>query len=368
MPGALEGCRVLEQGASVAVSVLGMLLADQGAEVVKVEPPTGDPLRGHPAFSVWNRGKMSVVLNSHASGDDGFFTELVRTSDVLIADGASGAGAPGIGYEDIVATNAGIVYVFIPAFIDGSDHEAPAAWETVVGASTGVYADRSSDEADGPSFIALPYVSIFAAFVAAPAVTAALFHRARTGEGQKVTVPLYDSMFTAMGASLVDRPDLPSGPAVLSPVVERFYLCKDGRWVNINAGFERALRPLLDAIGHPDWYGPLTNPMLRDDAEQRREWSGRFASVWKERTAVEWEDVMERAGVPCTMCRTIEEWMDTAHARESEAVIGLDDPLHGPMRQVGVQVRLSETPGRVRGPAPSLGEHTEVVIASLSSR
>jgi crotonobetainyl-CoA:carnitine CoA-transferase CaiB-like acyl-CoA transferase len=358
----------LEQGGSVAVSVLGMLLADQGAQVVKLEPQAGDPLRGHPVFSVWNRGKMSVVLNPRSSGDDDFVAELVKTADVLIADGASGADDAGAGYEDFVTDNGGIVYVSMPAFVDGSDHEASAAWETVVGASTGVYADRSSDGVDGPSFIALPYVSIFAAFVAAPAVTAALFHRARTGEGQKVTVPLYDSMFTAMGASLVERPDVPSGPATLSPVIERFYLCKDGRWVNINAGFERALRPLLDAAGHPEWYGPLTDPVLRDDAELRREWSGRFASVWKERTAVEWEDVMERVGGPCTMCRTIEEWMDTAHARESEAVIGLDDPLHGPMRQVGVQVRLSETPGRVRGPAPGLGEHTEAIIASLSSK
>ena len=367
MSGALEGYRVLELGGSVAVAVLGMLLADQGAQVVKVEPPTGDPLRGHPVFSVWNRGKMSVVLDH----DDSVYRELseglVKTTDILIASDGLEAEAANIGIEDAVDANSGIVYVSLPAFDRGAVAMSSDAWETAVGASTGVYADRSSDEADGPSFIALPYVSIFAAFVAAPAVTAALFHRARTGEGQQVTVPLYYAMFTAMGASLVDRSEVPSASAALSPVIGRFYECKDGRWVNINAGFERALRPMLDAMGRADWYGPLTAVELRDDEALRREWSDRFAAVWTERTAVEWEDAMERAGVPCTMCRTTEEWLDAAHAQVSGAVIDLDDPVHGPMRQVGIQVRFSETPGHVRGPAPALGQHTETVIASLPS-
>ena len=74
---------------------------------------------------------------------------------------------------------------------------------------------------------------------------------------------------------------------------------------------------------------------------------------------------MARAGMPCTMCRTVGEWMDTAQALESGAVVALDDPVYGPMRQVGIQVRLGDTPGSVGGPSPALGQHTEALISEL---
>ncbi|MCH7802349.1 MAG: CoA transferase [Chloroflexi bacterium] len=366
MAGALEPYRILEFGGQVAGAVLGMLLADQGAEVVKIEPPDGDPLRGHPVFSVWNRGKKSVVLDLAQERDASVLSAMIRSSDVLIESFLSSDDRVWPDYQAARDLNRSLVYVSLPGF--GADHpeNGLAAWDTIIGASTGIYTDRSSDGASGPSFISLPYASIFGAMVAAPAITAALFHRVRTGEGQRVTVPLYDAMFTAMGASLVSRPDVPSGPGALSPVIGRFYQCRDDRWVNINAGYERSLRPMLQALGHPEWHGPITAPGLRDNTEERRVWEENFSAIWKDRTALEWERIMALAGVPCTMCRTIEEWMETAQARESGAVVQLNDPTFGPMRQVGIQVRLSETPGEIRGPAPSLGQHTESVIADLA--
>jgi crotonobetainyl-CoA:carnitine CoA-transferase CaiB-like acyl-CoA transferase len=367
LAGALEPYRILEFGGQVAGSVLGMLLADQGAEVVKIEPPGGDPLRGHPVFSVWNRGKKSVVLDLEQKRDTNVLNSLIRSSDVLIESFLSSDDRVWPDYEAARDLNRSVVYTSLPGF--GADHPEYdlAAWDTIIGASTGIYADRSSDEITGPSFISLPYASIFGAMVAAPAVTAALFHRVRTGEGQQVTVPLSDAMYTAMGASLVSRSDVPSGPGALSPVIGRFYQCKDDRWVNINASYERALRPMLQGLGHPEWYEPLTDSRLRDDPEELRVWEENFSAIWRDRTALEWERIMEQAGIPCTMCRTIEEWMETPHAKESGAVVQLNDPTFGPMRQVGIQVRLSETPGEIRGSAPSLGQHTEAMIDDHSS-
>ena len=358
MAGALSRYRVLEFGDHPAVAALGMLLADQGADVIKVERPEGDPLRGSPVFSVWNRGKKSVVADPSNEEDARRALRLVQESDVLIECFDAGSNPYGIDYETARRAKPDIVHLSIPGFAHGDN---PTASEIAISAATGVYADRSLDGSEGASFISLPYASVFGAMVAAPAVSAALFHRERSGEGQSVVVPLYDSMFTAMGSAIVSRPDIASGPGALSPAIARFYRCADGRWINLNATYERALRPLLAAMGHPDWYDALTHERLRENIEECEEWAARFAEVWLQKTAAEWEDRMEDIGVPLTMCRTLQEWMETKHAFQSGAVVELDDPVYGPMRQVGIQVRLEAAPGAIRGPAPALGQHNAVL-------
>ena len=102
-------------------------------------------------------------------------------------------------------------------------------------------------------------------------------------------MPLFDSMFTAMGSAVVSRPDVEAGPGAISPAIARFYRCRDGRWINLNAGYERSLRPILEVLGHPEWFGPLTHERLRQNLEEREEWAARFAEPWLERPALEWE-------------------------------------------------------------------------------
>lgn len=357
MPGALSAYRIIEFGNHPAVAVLGMLLADQGARVVKVEPPEGDPLRGSPVFSVWNRGKMSVVASPDSDGRSARVRRLLSDADAAIE---SFSGVPNPFAEDLREAQrirSGLIRVSLPGFGAGHPDADVPGDELLISAATGVYADRSADGSEGASFIALPYASIFGAMVAAPALAAALFHRERSGEGQDVAVPLYDAMFTAMGSALVRRPEIPAPPGALSPAIGRFYRCGDGRWINLNAGYERSLRPLLDALGRPEWYAPLTDDRLRQNAEEREEWASRFADAWTERAALEWEDLMAERGVPLTMCRTLREWMETEHAQASRAVVDLDDPVFGPMRQVGVQVRMNAAPGAPAAPAPALGQH-----------
>lgn len=362
MTGALSPYRVLEHGDHVAGAVLGMLLADQGAEVIKIEGPQGDPLRGHPAFSVWNRGKKSVVLDPREERHDAVLAGLIRSSDVVVESWLSASDRLPSDRSAAGNLTQDKVYVALPGFrADHHEGEIDAS-EPVIGALTGIYTERDTS---GPSFIALPYASIFGAMVAAPAVTAALFHLLRTKEGQRVTVPLYDAMFAAMGAALVTRPEVSSDGNAPSPAIRRFYRCGDDRWVNINATYERAFRPMLEALGHPEWHGPLTDRRLLDDEHQIRRWDEKVASAWTTKPAFEWEAIMEGAGVPCTVCRTLEEWMETTQAHESTAVVDIRDPVYGPMRQVGIQVRLSDSPGEIHDPAPTHGQHTESIIASL---
>ena len=360
MPGALSGYRILEFGDHPTVAVLGMLLADQGADVVKVESPEGDPLRGTPVFSVWNRGKKSVSVGC---GETELIRGLVRGSDAIIEAFHSGRNSYGIDGEFAHDIRPDIVYLTLPGFGEEHPQADTPGTEILISAATGVYVDRSPDGTEGSSFIALPYASIFGAMVAAPALAAALYHRERTGEGQGVTVPLYDAMFTAMGSSVVRRPDVAAEPAAISPAIARFYRCQDGRWINLNATYERSLRPILDVLGHPEWFGPLTDDRLHQNLEEREEWAVRFAEPWLQRSALEWESLMAEAGVPLTMCRTLQEWMDTEHARVSGAVMDIEDHEFGPMRQVGIQVRMSHSPGEVRAPAPLLGQDNETILA-----
>ena len=123
---------------------------------------------------------------------------------------------------------------------------------------------------------------------------------------------------------------------------------------------------MVGAFGHPEWAEPLLDTdSLLAHPEDRQLWIHTLESTWRSRTALEWEQIMDEAGVPCTMCRTVEEWLDCEQAAAMGAVVEIDDPAFGPMRQVGVQVHLSESEGGIQRHAPSLGEHTHEILAQL---
>ncbi len=362
MSGVLDGYRVLEFGGYVASQVLGMLLADQGADVVKVEPPGGDRLRGGAPFAVWNRGKKSVVVDALSDSGAGAIERLAASADVLVSDFRDLPS--GVSVERIQAENPRLVSVCLPAF--GAEHVDASLppLETLVAAATGIYVDRGGG---GPSFISVPHASIFGALGAAPAVAAALLHREVTGEGQRIELPLYDAMFGAMGAQVVALPEGADDASPTNhPVVARFYECSDGRWVNINAGYPRALIPMTRAFGHPEWAEPLLDTdSLLAHPEDRHLWIETLERIWRGRSALEWERIMDEAGVPCTMCRSVEEWLDCEQSAAMGAVVEVNDPIFGLMKQVGVQVHLSESEGGIRRAAPRLGEHTAEILAGL---
>ena len=360
MAGVLEGYRILEFGEYIAPMVLGMLLADQGAEIIKIEPPGGSRLRGSAPFAVWNRSKKSVVLD--AAGDDAAaaLDRLAATADVVISD--SETLLLGRTTTELHEVNPRLIAVCLPAF--GNDHPDTALppHETIVAAATGIYADRGIGS---PTLISVPHASIFGALVAAPALVAALFHRESTGEGQRIELPLYNAMFGAMGAQAVVLPE-GADDARPHPVVARFYECSDGRWVNINAGYARALIPMVTAFGHPEWADPLLDiDSLLSHPEDRELWINALDDLWRTKPALEWEQIMDEAGVPCTMCRTIDEWLECGQSGAMGAVMEVDDPVFGRMRQVGIQVHLNESEGGIQRHAPALGEHTAEVIAQL---
>ena len=314
--GALRDTRVVEFGQFIPGPLLGMLLADQGAEVVKVERPGGDPARAEPAFATWNRGKRSVVLDLKSAEGRRSAQELVATADVLIENFRPGvASRLGIGFPELSQANPGLVYCSLPGFGEDSPRRDQQGWEPIVGAATGAYSPVEGDP--DPLYLPLPVASTFAAILGSVSVAMALVARDRTGAGQRIEVPMYNAMFSAMGRHLVklhnfETPDLFMLPRM---VMARQYECADGRWVQNHGMYQRFVGQFLEASGRQEWLDELMASYGAPlDPAAGAMWLERFQSVFRERTAKEWEDAINAAGGACTICKTIDEWLVHEHA------------------------------------------------------
>ena len=367
--GALRDIRVVEFGQYIPGPLLAMLLSDQGAEVIKVERPGGDPGRDQPAFATWNRGKRSVVLDLRTPDGQRSAKELVATADVLVENFRPGvADRLGIGYQELSQLNPGLVYCSLPGFGEGSPQRDQRGWEPIVASATGAYSEVAGHP--DPLYLPLPVASTFAAILGSVSVTMALVARDRTGAGQRIEAPMHNAMFAAMGRHLVklhdfETPDLFSLPRT---IMARQYQCADGRWVQNHGMYQRFLGQFLEASGRQEWLGELVESYGKPlDPAVGAVWLERFQNVFLERSAKEWEDAINAAGGACTVCKTIDEWLVHEHAVAAKMVVNIDDAEHGPMKQPGVQVRLRGTPGAIQGRAPTLGEHTGEVLAELKA-
>ena len=364
--GALRGIRVVEFGQYIPGPLLGMLLADQGADVIKVERPGGDPARNEPAFATWNRGKRSVELDLKSADGRKNAHDLIGWADVLIENYRPGvADRLGIGY-DATNSNPGLVYCSLPGFGEDSPHRDDRGWEHIVGAATGAHQGVAGMEE--PLFLPLPSASNFAAIIAAVSVAMALNARQRTGKGQRIEVPLHSAMFAAMGRHLsnfhdIDPPDLFTLPR---NVMSHQYQCADGRYVQNHGMYQRFASQFLQAAGRPEWIEDLEDLYGAEVSPETIEmWRERVTNLFKEKTSKEWEDAIAETGGACTICKTVDEWLVHEHAIAGGMVVEVDDPEYGTMKQPGAHGRLRGTPGPAHTPAPKLGEHTASAMAEI---
>lgn len=365
--GALRGIRVLDFGQYIPGPLLGMLLSDQGANVIKIERPGGDPARDRDAFATWNRGKRSIVLDLKNTQGRRRAQALAETADVVIENFRPlTAGKLGIGYRQLAATNPGLIYCSLPGFGEESPYRDRKGWEPIVGAVTGAH--QQIEGTTEPLFLPLPAASTFAAILGAGSVAMALIARHQTGVGQYIEVPLHSAMFPAIGGRLVQLHDMETEDLFEMPrmIMARQYQCSDGRWVQNHGMYARFVSQFLQAAGHPEWIEEVVAEYGRHvDPETGQMWLERFKKLFLERTAKEWEDAINAKGGACTVCKTVDEWLVHEHAVEAKMVVEVDDAKLGLMKQPGVQVRLRGTPGAIQGRAPTLGEHTDQVMAEL---
>lgn len=373
MAGTLEGVRIIDFGQYMAGPLAGMLLADQGADVIRVEPP-GGPMWDTPANATWNRGKRSIVLD--LKSEEGVITakKLIASADVVIENFRPGVmDRLGLGADAMTEANPRLIYCSMPGFAADDPRSEVAAWEGVVGAATGTYLTSAvgawvDDQPDRPTYTAIPTSSSYAAFVGTACIAMALVGRERDGVGQVIEAPLFDSTYQAIGVRGLNYHDQPPPPRGGAGWV-RQYECADGRWVQFHAANTRFIHQFMDAAGVGDWRdeGLSDRERLAGNIELNEELSKRMTALFKTRPAQEWEDLVNAAGTPTAICRSSGEWLTHEHAVASEIVAEVVDPKLGKMTQPGIQVRLSETPGGIRGPAPAPDADHDAIVAELAA-
>jgi crotonobetainyl-CoA:carnitine CoA-transferase CaiB-like acyl-CoA transferase len=350
---------VVDLGQYIAGPLAGMLLADQGADVVKVDPPSG-PAWDTPANATWNRGKRSIALDLKEPGDLDVAKRLIASADVVIENFRAGVMERlGLGAEAMSAANPRLIYVSMPGFAGDDPRRDVAGWEGVVCAAAATYFPRGTREGDEarPVYTAIPTASCYAAFQAAVAVSMALIARDRDGVGQVVEVPLFDAMFGAIGyrGQHPQTLRLTRGGRMRTTQYE----CADGRWIMFHTGNQNVPQ-FMKLAGIEHWRDSgLFDPARADELEAAEE------ELFRTKTAQEWEDLVAEAGSECTVCRTTEEWMAHRHARESLAVVDVEDPVLGRTSQPGINARMSATPGAIGGPRPLLNADRATILAEL---
>ena len=378
MAGICEGLTIVDATQGMAGGLATMILADAGAEVIKLEPPRGDPTREHYAWIMWNRGKKSVVLDLKASQGQAQLRDLVKHADVIFAGAMPGTEQPlGLDYESLSKVNPGLVYTSITGFGPLKHLAHLKGYDAIVSARTGrVHSFDKQLAKDGPRYGAVMAASFGATTLAVTGTMAALLVRERTGKGQKVETSLAQGLFPYdwgwLNWQLAQRPNQPAPFQTGSPTPQYFVgRTKDGVWLQGANSMAHLFVNFLVGMGLSDVleeerYQNLPNIPRGADMEELFE---RLHTRMRERTAEEWMDIfMNEVNAACEPFRTTQEAFDHAQVIHNQNFFEIDDPKVGRTRQLGPLVQCSETPLEPQGPAPALGEHTREVMASLAGR
>ena len=341
MAGALDGIRVIDFGQWLAGPLTALLLADQGAEVIHVDPP-GGPAWKTVANATLQRGKQRIVLDLKSTADLASARGLISSADVVIENFRPGVmDRLGLGWDAVRHGHDRLIYCSLPGFASDDPRAAMPAWEGVLAAATGTYT-RSGAE-DQPRFNALPLASEFGALAAAIAIVMALIARERDGLGQRLEVPLFDAMFLAFGASALLVNGAAAGGRPADPW-SGTYQCRDGAMVLLNLATPRFVRRFLEATGTLQAWtakGYLEPDRLVHDSELWAQHKHELSALLRTRTAEEWDVLATQVLLPLTRIRTSAAWMESQHAQDAGIIVPVDDPEYGRMLQPGPSVRLS---------------------------
>jgi crotonobetainyl-CoA:carnitine CoA-transferase CaiB-like acyl-CoA transferase len=360
MAPALAGIRVVELASGIAGPMAAMLLADFGADVVKVEPPAGDPDRARPGFRVWGRGKASLVLDPASGRDQDRLRDLLGRADVCVASPPAVAGWEAADPRRAVAANRRLVYLGVPPFLDTAPWDGGRESGPLLSAAMGTSSRQSSADG-GPVDPVYPHVLYIQACWAACCAVAALIERENSGSGQAVTVGGVHGIMAASPLQMVVRPGEQDpitsvGPGGHSPTYTR-YQCADGQWLFLAALTPKFQEIALRVLGFSDLLEraatqgleTVIGPALRAQVRPR------FEAAFASRSSAEWLAAFKAAGCPVALLADRGGWLDHPQIRAIGMSVTLDDPEYGPVTMPGNPVQLSATPPTIKSPAPLLG-------------
>ena len=378
MPLPLDGMRVLEITQVMSGPFCGLLLGDLGADVIKVEKPGGDDSRRMSppvingesvAFMAINRNKRGLGLNLKAEDAREIFRSLAAKSDVLIENFRPRAMEDfGLGYGDLSALNPALIYCSISGFGQTGPYRDRRGFDLVAQAMSGLMS--ITGEADQPPVkVGVPIADLNAGIYACYAILAAYIHRLKTGEGQRIDTSLLEgglaytfwesSIYFATGES---PPPMGSAHRLSAPY--QALRAADG-YLALGAANQRTWEQLCDAIGRKDLLADPRFATNADRTKHQRELAEILEAVFATRSIGEWLTVLEQAGVPAGPVYNMEQVYRDPQVQEREMVVDVEHAIAGMTKAIGIPVKLSATPGKIRRPAPALGQHTDEILGEL---
>lgn len=368
-PGPLSGVRVLDLSAYIAGPYGCSLLADQGANVIKVEPPVGDNLRKYPstleaesrAFLGVNRSKLGVVLDLKRSADLERLLALVRNADVLVHNfRPSVPGRLGIGYEQLSAVNPRLIYCAVTGYGETGPLKDKAGYDQVLQTMTGMCALQGKHSGP-PEILYGSVVDYYAAALVAGAVSSALYEREKSGTGQYVGVSLLRAALTMQSARMVwaDSEPRDVGRDMRSGGITGIHPTREG-YLYISANTPHFWRALCAKTGLADLLSTDRYDSVRKRAEHHEEIVPRLHAALQQRSALDWEAVFGEE-VPCAAARSVEDMFDFPQVAAEGMVTTFEHPVVGRYRGFTRAVKFGRTPGPEPFAAPVLDQHGDMV-------
>ncbi len=374
MKGPLSGFRIVDLSSVISGPVATVLLADQGADVIKVEAPAGDIVRrmgrGHdslsPAFVTANRGKRSVCINLKEARGVELVKRLIKDADVFIQNFRPGAiEKMGLGYDVLTALNPALLYVSVSGFGEKGPYSHKRVYDPVIQALTGL-PDTQADSADArPKMVRTIIPDKVSALTTAQAITAGLLERERgDGKGQHIRVAMVDATISFLwpealgGLTMVGQEQHVRRGQLAQDLV---FETKDG-FITCGAVSDSEWEGMCAALDRPDWLNDerFNTPLGRvQNAKERLEG---MADVLKSRTSANWLERLDAHDVPCAPILSRPEILENEQIKANKLIHQYDHPGLGQIRQPRPGARFSRSHIHSHAVAPALGEHSQEVL------
>ncbi len=378
----LSGIRVVDLTRILAGPYATMILGDLGADVIKIENPDGgDDSRGwgppwvpqaggaSAYFTAVNRNKRSVALDLKSEAGRDIVWRLIEASDIVISNFRPGViERLGFSWEVVQARAPRVVYTIVNGYgATGPGAEKPS-FDVIVQGESGVM-DVTGWPDGPPTRVGISLGDETAGLLAVQGILAALLARERTGLGQRVEVALHDGLLSLLTYHAQNwwaggpRPTR-LGNAHPSIVPYQTFQAADA-WINVGVGNERQWRALCGVLGRPEW---VEDPRFETNAarvQHREELVPLLEAIFAGRPAAEWLHDLAAAEIPSGRIRPVAEALEATETRHREMVVEIDPDGSVPLRLLGIPVKLSSTPGRIRRRPPALGEHTAEVLREI---
>lgn len=376
--GPLQGMKVVELAHIMAGPVCGLMLADLGADVIKVEKiPGGDDSRRFlppdidgesAAYMMMNRNKRGVALDLKTENGKKVLRKLLADADVVTENYRHDTMQKlGFGYEDLKKDNPGLIYCAISGFGRTGPYAERGGFDLIAQGMSGLMSFTGEGPGRPPCKVGAPVTDITAGILAALGCVSAYVHKLKTGEGQVVDTSLFEAgiVHTYWQSAIALATGIAPGPMGSAHPLNGPYQAfetQDG-WITIGAANQRNWERLLEAMDSSEI---ADDPRFASNSERManlKELENVLTPIFKTRTKDDWLARLEKAGVPAGPVMDVCEMFEDPHAQARDMIPTVDHSKLGPVRTLGLPIKLSGTPGEVATAAPLFGQHTEEVLS-----